>query len=196
MAAARVTGRFDNLIRPRKPFVVVDSYVGPNRRKTPRVGDGINLVAVPNSLRSKSIENLHPTRVRDAIDRAWNDVEERMSRTRRDAIGTLTKRVLSFYDGRGSPDELRRDLRYLVQQGEELVVRHRGGDTVHIAEIAACMTVVARRIMQSPMEPHSKDIRLIPHLAGATRMSVRAPTESVETVGEIVDMIRDYLKLR
>jgi len=195
MDPKRVASRFDALTRPRKPFVVGETYIGPNRRKTPRAGDGFNLLEVPNSLRSKSIDKLHVTRVRDAVDRAWSEVEDRIRRSRRDAIGTLTKRVLGFYDGRGTTDELQRDLRYLIAQGEELISRHRNTETAHIAEIAACMTVVTRRIMRSPTAPAPKDVKLMPHLAGATRMSVRAPTDAVDTVGEIVELIRDYLKL-
>lgn len=195
MPAARLAGRFDIMTRPRKPFIVGDSYVGPNRRRIPRAGDAYHMVSVPNSLRSKSVDNLHPTQVQDLIDRAWVEVADRKSRSRRDVIGVLTRRVMSFYDGQGSPDELRRDLRYLMVKAEELIRRHWETETAHVAEIAACMSGVARRIMQSPTDPGETDLKLMPHLADATRISSQSPNESVDTVREIVGLIRGYLKV-
>jgi DNA-binding response OmpR family regulator len=194
MTPARLASRFEALTRPRKPFVIAESYIGPNRRKGPRVTEGYSMVPVPNSLRSKVVDGLHPTQVQEALDHGWKLVIEAQSRSRRNAITVLTRRILNFYDGKGSPEELRRDLGYLVSKAEELIVRHRRTDSQHVAEIAACMGAVALRMIESPMAPQPKDVKLIPHLSIATRMSSQSPKESIATVREIVELIREYLK--
>jgi CheY-like chemotaxis protein len=196
MPAARLASRFENLTKPRKPFVVAESYIGPNRRKGSRVTEGYSLVQVPNSLRSKVIDGMHQTQVQEAVDHGWRLVTEAQSRSRRNAITILTRRILTYYDGQGSPEELRRDLGYLVAKAEELIDRHRRTDTQHVAEIAACMGAVALRMSQSPTKPTRTDVRLIPHLSIATRMSSQSPQESIAAVREIVDLIRAYLKKR
>jgi CheY-like chemotaxis protein len=192
--ANRLASRLQALTRQRKPFVIAESYIGPNRRKGQRVTEGYSLLPVPNSLRSKVVDGLHPTQVQETIDRGWRLVTEAQSRTRRNAITSLTRRILNFYDGKGSPEELRRDLSYLVSKAEELIDRHRRTDTQHVAEIAACMGAVALRMMESPTAPKPKDVKLIPHLSIATRMSAVSPKESIATVREIVALIREYLK--
>ena len=193
MTADRLAARFEALTRPRKPFVVAESYIGPNRRKGSRVTEGYSLVQVPNSLRSKVIDGVHPTQVQDTIDHGWKLVLDAQSRSRRNAITVLTRRILNFYDGQGSPEELKRDLGYLVSKAEELIDKHRRTDTQHVAEIAACMGAVALRMMEAPTAPQPQDVQLIPHLSIATRMSAQSPKESIATVREIVELIRDYL---
>lgn len=196
MPSQRIAARFDNLARPRKPFVVAEEYIGPNRRKALRRGDGFGFVEVPNSLRGKTVDNMHPSQIQRAVDRAWREVAERQAGFRQDAISTLTDRILAYYNGRGTELELRRDLNYLVAKAETLIARHRDSDTAHVAEIAACMTGVARRIVQNPGSAKRTDIRLMPHLSDATRLSAMSPDEAVETVREITKLIRDYLKVR
>jgi hypothetical protein len=83
-----------------------------------------------------------------------------------------------------------------VTKAESLIARHRDSDTAHVAEIAACMTGVARRIVQNPGSVKRTDIRLMPHLSDATRLSAMSPEDAVETVREITVLIRDYLKVR
>lgn len=196
MPASRIAARFEVLTRPRKPFVVAEEYIGPNRRKALRRGDGFSFVDVPSSLRSKAIDSMHATQIQKAIDRSWRDVSERQAGFRQNAINTLTERIIAFFSGRGTEDELRRDLAYLVDKAEALIARHRDSDSTHVADIAACMMGVARRIVINPAVAKWTDIRLMPHLSDATRLSAMSPDEAVETVREITALIRDYLGLR
>jgi len=188
--------RFENLAKPRKPFVVAEEYVGPNRRKGARISEGYSLLQVPNSLRAKAFESIHPTQVQDAIDRAWAEVLDKQSRIRRNAITVLSTRILKYYDGQGTEAELRRDLKYLVGKAEELIGKHRNTDSQHVAEIAACMGAVALRIMRSPQAPSRTDVKLMPHLSDATRISSQSPKQSIRTVREIAGLIRDYLAMQ
>ncbi len=193
MTPGRIAARFDNLARPRKPFVVAEEYIGPNRRKALRRGDGFSFIDVPNSLRNKTIDNMHVTQIRHQIARSWRDVSEKQGSYKQNAISTLTSRIMTYYDGRGTEEDLHRDLGYLVDKTETIINRHRNTKTSHVAEIAACMTGVARRIIESPTRPRRTDVRLMPHLSSATRQSALSPDEAVETVREITGLIRDYL---
>ncbi|HEY1720207.1 MAG TPA: response regulator [Magnetospirillaceae bacterium] len=195
MTPGKISQRFDNLARPRKPFVVGEEYIGPNRRKALRRGDGFSFVNVPNSLRCKTVDSMHVTQIRQQVARAWRDVSEKQGSYKQDAINTLTTRIMTYYDGRGTEEDLRRDLGYLVSKTETIINRYRNSETAHVAEIAACMTGVARRIIQSPTRPLKTDLRLMPHLSTATRQSALSPDEAVEAVREITMLIRDYLGL-
>lgn len=64
--------RLDNLIHNRKPFVVTSDYIGPDRRKAPRPGEGpraITPITVPNPLRAKALERMEP----DALAKVVNE---------------------------------------------------------------------------------------------------------------------------
>ena len=193
MTPVRLASRFDAMVRPRKPFVVAEEYVGPNRRKALRRGDGYRFIDVPNSLRSKTVDHVHASQIQRAVVYAWREVVERQAGFKQEAINTLTARILSHYDVGGSEENLRRDLGYLVAKAETIIERHRDSDTAHVAEIAACMVGVARRILQSPTSPRRKDLRLMPHLSTAARKSAVAPDEAIDTVVEITLLIRNYL---
>jgi len=52
-SAKSLKERLHNLADRRKPFVVTSDYVGPDRRRTPREGQTIPLIEVPNSLRER-----------------------------------------------------------------------------------------------------------------------------------------------
>ncbi len=195
MPAVRVLNRFDSLTKARKPFVIAETYFGPNRRKAPRPGDEEGMIDVPNTLRAKVVDNTHRNDVAKSVREAWADVLRRKQVRRPRALTVLTDRIMAFYDGRGTEEELRRDLGYLVAKSDELITMYKDSDAPHIAEIAFSMGGIVRRIMTSPMRPKKTDMRLMPHVTEATRLSTQSPQESADTVREVAEMIRSYLKM-
>jgi DNA-binding response OmpR family regulator len=51
----QIADRLQNLVDNRRDFVVTSDYVGPDRRRSPREGQQVPLVKVPNTLRLKAL---------------------------------------------------------------------------------------------------------------------------------------------
>jgi DNA-binding response OmpR family regulator len=76
MTADLVMRRVGAFAEGRKPFVVTDSYIGPSRR-TKRREDGSDddLIQVPNTLRSRVVDNARISELRNILSAALGDVE-------------------------------------------------------------------------------------------------------------------------
>jgi CheY-like chemotaxis protein len=194
MEADRIVGRFDALVRPRRPFAITESFIGPNRRQKPRQGDAACLMHVPHSLRCKLVEELPRYEIQQRIDRTWREISDRKSRAKPEAINVLSDRILAFYAGKGSEQELMRDLRYLVEKSEDLILRCEASGEHHLNELASSMRGVTRRIVTARGAGDKKTIKLMPDLSLAAHKSMAAPGESIETVREIAKVVRDYLE--
>jgi DNA-binding response OmpR family regulator len=196
MPPDKILARFEQLVRPRRPFAVTESYIGPNRRKKQRPGDAMILVHVPNTLRLKLIDQLPRYTIQERIQGTSREISERSERTRPQAIGALSDRILAFYAGKGSEEELMRDIRYLLEKSEELIQRCEASGAAHIQELAASMRGVTRRIVTARKKGDKKTIKLMPNLSRAAHKSMATPDEAVGTVREIAKVVRDFLEER
>jgi len=193
MEPDKIVARFESLVRPRRPFAITESFIGPNRRQKPRPGDAACLMHVPHCLRSKLVEELPRYEIQQRIDRTWREISERKSRTKPEAINVLSDRILAFYAGKGSEQELMRDLRYLVEKSEDLILRCEASGERHLNELASSMRGVTRRIVTARGAGDKKTVKLMPDLSKAAHKSMAAPNDSVETVREIAKVVREFL---
>lgn len=193
MPTDRAVSRFEQLMKPRRPFAVTKSFIGPNRRQAPRPGENAYLVSVPNTLRAKVLEKLVATEVQERIERSWREINERRTRVRPGAILDLAERVQASLDGRGSEEELRRDLRYLAQKGAELIARCEGTGEVHLGELADAMRGVVDGLSMAPQAKRRTHARLMPDLSRAAHKSLSGPQTSADAVREIARVVREWL---
>jgi DNA-binding response OmpR family regulator len=193
MPADKVMARFEMLVKPRRPFAVTESFIGPNRRQGLRPGENTILVHVPHCLRSKLIDRLQRFEVQQRIDSTWREIEERKTRVKPEAIYTLSDRVIAFFQGKGTEEMLRRDLRYLVEKSEELILRCEGSGEVHLSELASSMRGVVRGLVMAPHARRRTHARLMPDLSRAAHQSLAKPGDSVGTVREIAQVVREWL---
>ncbi len=193
MPVDRVVNRFEQLLKPRRPFAVTESFIGPNRRQAQRPGENAYLVVAPNTLRLKIFEKLVGSDVQDRINRSWGEISERRIRVRPGAILDLSERVLAFFNGEGSEEALHRDLSYLVQKGEELIARCEGTGEIHLNELADSMRGVVQGLTVAPYGKRRTHARLMPDLSRAAHKSLNRPQASIDTVREIARVVRDWL---
>ncbi|HEY1721907.1 MAG TPA: response regulator [Magnetospirillaceae bacterium] len=193
MPMDRVLNRFEQLTKPRRPFAITESFIGPNRRQGMRPGENVQLVQVPHSLRHKLVEQLQRFEVQQRIDRSWREVAERKSRVKPEAIYALSDRVIAFFHGKGSEETLKRDLRYLVEKSEELILRCEGIGAHHLNELATSMRGVVRGLVMAPENKRRTHARLMPDLTRAAHLSLAKPDDAIETVVEIARAVRDWL---
>lgn len=72
----QVQDRIATLIKDRRGFVVTSDYTGPDRRKSPRGGNQIPLLQVPNTLRLKATGRWTTTNVRQLMAESIRQVSE------------------------------------------------------------------------------------------------------------------------
>lgn len=193
MPKDRVLNRFEQLSKPRRPFAITESFIGPNRRTAMRPGENAQLVHVPHSLRFKLVEKLQRFEVQQRIDRTWREVAERKSRVKPEAIYALSERVIAYFQGKGTEEMLKRDLRYLVEKSEELILRCESTGAEHLNALADSMRGVVRGLVMAPEDKRRTHARLMPDLTRAAQMSLNKPDDSVDTVVEIARVVREWL---
>jgi len=75
-SAKQVQDRIVNLIDGRRKFVVTSDYLGPDRRKSPREGQQIPLIEVPNTLALKAHGTMDRNHIGEWIDQAQRRINE------------------------------------------------------------------------------------------------------------------------
>jgi CheY-like chemotaxis protein len=193
MPKDRVLHRFDQLTRDRRPFAITESFIGPNRRHMVRPGENVQMVHVPNSLRFKLVDKLPRFEIQRRIDSTWREVAERRSRVRPEAIFALSDRVLASLEKGGDESALKRDLRYLVEKSEELILKCESLGAVHISDLANSMRGVVRGLVIAPQHKRRTHARLMPDLTRAAQLSIARPDDDADTVTEIARVVRDWL---
>ncbi|WP_162937468.1 response regulator [Indioceanicola profundi] len=73
-SAKQVQDRVAKLVEHRRPFVVTSDYIGPDRRRSPREGQQIPLVEVPDTLRLKALGQLDRGAIGEQIGAAMHAV--------------------------------------------------------------------------------------------------------------------------
>ncbi|HLN25877.1 MAG TPA: response regulator [Patescibacteria group bacterium] len=189
--------RIGNFARGRKPFVVTHDYIGPDRRKDPRPGEPpkTELIEVPNPLRSKVVGGTDLVNLQRMIDNATVRLNEHKMERYSVQVGFLVTRIVAFYDGAGSIEELVGDLDRLLFIGEDLSRRLRGTNYAHVAELALSLTALVGRIQDLPATPDHVDIGLLGKLAQAIRRAFSADQQGAVTAQAISDTLSEFAAL-
>ncbi len=194
MTADLVMRRVGAFAEGRKPFVVTDGYVGPSRR-TKRREDGSDddLIQVPNTLRSRVVDNARISQLRDILSAALSDVENKKTETRLKSVVRLTQRLQHQLADHGRVGDLRRTLDLLVEKAEEVVREHAGSSVPHVAELAARISKLARRAAGAQDRPSQMEVNLLVKLSDAVMSSFTASAAAQEIAGQISGMVDKYL---
>jgi len=186
--------RIGNFARGRKPFVVTHDYIGPDRRKSPRDGEApkTELIEVPNPLRSKVVGGADLVNLQRMIDNATARLNEHKMERYSVQVGFLVERIVAFYDGAGSIDELLGDLDRLLFIGEDLSRRLCGTSYAHVAELALSLVALVGRILDRPATPEQVDIDLLGKLALAIRRAFSADQQDAVAAQAISDTISEF----
>ena len=179
--------RLTYLAKSRKPFVVTHDYIGPDRRKEPRPGEGqkTELIEVPNPLRAKALGNGDLSSLQRMIDGATKRLNEEKMRRYAVQIGFLVNRVTSFFNGSGTREECQMDIERLLFVGEDLSRRLRGTNFGHIAELAASLTNRAQQLAVNEQTPDQRDIDLLSKLSESIRQGFAAGYKTVAVAQQI-----------
>ncbi len=194
MTADLVMRRMGAFTEGRKPFVVTNAYIGPSRRAKRREdGSDDELIDVPNTLRSKVVDNARLEQLRQILEAALNDVANKKTETRLKAIDRLTQRLQNQQAEHSRVGELRRTLDLLAEKADEVVQDHDESAMPHIAEIASRIAKLAHRISEGSGRPGHVELSLLLKLSAALMASFTASAASQEIAGQISGMVDKYL---
>ena len=194
MTADLVVRRVGSFADGRKPFVVTNSYVGPSRRAKRREdGSDDDLIQVPNTLRSKLVDNNRLAELQVIIDAALASVESKKNETRLKAVVRLTQKLLAQHAEHSRAGEMRRTLDLLAEKADEVVTEHKESETSHVAEIAARIGKLARRISAGTGRPGNVEVSLLAKLSDAVVSSFTAASAAAQISHAIAGMVDKFL---
>jgi len=191
-----VQDRMTNLARGRKPFVVTHDYIGPDRRKADRVGEGAGtpLIEVPNTLFSKAIEGKNPSDLQKMIDQATSSLNTHKMQRYSVQVSYLVRRILQNNGLSEMGDIFADDCRTLQVVGEDLSRRLRGTVYAHVGELASTLTGLISRFNVPDFKPTDVDLELLGKLAQAIRRAFSAEQDSAALAQKISDTVSSFTR--
>lgn len=174
----QILDRIHSLVHNRAPFVVTSDYVGPDRRDGDKRDSTVPNLAVPNSLRDKTMGQFDArefkNRVRSAITTVSSWKMElhayRLAADAETAANDFAKDPYSI-----DPDCLHR----LRDSASDLKGRAQKVSLVSITELCEALLSVVGSVRRGPHDGLGKDIELLIQLSMAIRVAVD-PAEPTE----------------
>jgi DNA-binding response OmpR family regulator len=201
MTADQVVRRLDGFTRGRKPFVVTESFIGPNRRALRRNdGSDDDLTAVPNTLRVKVVFNHRLSLLGQLMNVGTSRLTKKKSETRLRTVTRLSRRLIDLHKQASlagpavASGEWRKTLALLVEKTDEITSEHKGDSaTDHIAEIGARIGQLARRWTDATERPPVVEVVLVAQLADALSGAYAQNEDVPDIAREIAAVVDSFL---
>ena len=175
ISPAQLIERVNILTRYRKRFVVTTDYVGPTRRAASRPeSQEIPEFGVPNPLLLKATGNYDAETLKREIDEIAHTINEQKLERHAYQTGYLVDNILPLYGDGGADEGVIEHLERLLFVSEDIGRRLSGTEYAHVGELCQSMTGVVNRILEAPLSPADKDLRLLPELSLAIKSSFDA----------------------
>jgi len=185
--------RVGMLSKERKSFVMTPGYVGPTRRAERRNdGSDDNLVAVPNTLRAKVVEQKDARAIASIVEagRASLDKEKALSGFR--VIVRQARRLAELKSEDSEPAESHRVLDTMIKMAGEALGQSKDAGAAHATAIAERIAKLAARARQAPRGPAKLEIDLLTKLADAAMAAAEAKPDAAAAVPAIVAVVDGY----
>lgn len=201
MTADQVVRRLDGFTRGRKPFVVTETFIGPNRRAARRDdGSDDDLTPVPNTLRVKVVFNDRLPALGQLLQLGQSRLDRKKSETRLKAVTRLARRLVDLHKQANlagpqvASGEWRRTLALLVEKADEITLEHKGTSARdHIAEIGARIGQLARRWTEAAERPPAVEVVLVAQLSDALVGAFAENEDVPEIAREIASVVDSFL---
>lgn len=194
LSPAQLLARIEILVEKRKPFIVTNSYIGPDRRGVDSYTEGegeISRIDVPNALRATVTGEMSKQEMEAAIASSLGVVNGQRLGKSGDRISWLIKRITAGYkSGTGGllEPKVSSFLVELIKLGDETTKRIQGTGFEHVAYLCETLNSVAERMNAAGAKAAETDKALLSELANAFK------TAFVSTDGaDIAKKIRDTL---
>lgn len=196
LSVETVQERMGVLARGRKPFVVTHDYIGPDRRKSDRIGEGTGtpLIEVPNTLYSKLVEGKSQSDLQKLIDQAAGQLNTHKMQRYSVQVGYLVKRICENYGQIEMGDIVADDCRTLQRVAEDLSRRLKGTLYAHVGELAGTLTGLVQRINATGFKASDVDLELLTKLSQAIRRAFSSEQDTAALAQKISDTVSSFTK--
>ena len=188
MSTTQLADRVNGLVTARKPFIVTEDYVGPERRQIVRGLSEGGLMIVPNSLKAK-VEN------RPDLDATPENIELAMSaiKDRRVTIFTeqflrLSNKVASMGIVLNDLDDRNTILQQMIKMNQELLGLIQGTEYDHIETLCGAFEDVLKRVEKSAKDLSSQDKELMFQIPFAIHTACKQVRKSANLAFDIEDV--------
>ena len=167
-----IIDRISTLVYSRKPFVVTDRYLGPDRRDSPRDEPSLPLMDVPNSLKDKAFGEFKFKNHLKQIRSALMEVDGRKLQS--SAVMLAYKVANIARDCARYPAAV--DTNQLTNVASSaLGLQQRAEDLRehHVSELCGAVNTVVLALVESAGKPQQRDIQLLNQLSLALRAAYR-----------------------
>lgn len=180
LSVETVQERMGLLAKGRKPFVVTHDYIGPDRRKADRIGEGLGtqLIDVPNTLHAKVVEGKTHAELQKLIDSAATQLNTHKMQRYSVQVSFLVKRIVENNGKSEMGDIFTDDLRTLQKVAEDLSRRLKGTVYAHVGELAATLTNLVQRVNGAGFRASDVDLELLGKLAQAIRRAFASKADA------------------
>lgn len=193
----RLFESISNLMDQRKPFVVAHDYVGPSRRLDRRTDlGGDKLMRVPNTMRSRAIDNVSEDELQRMVDTAVANLRDRQLVACGVEVDNQAKRLVEVYGAfKASPtraDDVRKTLHRLQELADDLHGRCAGGPYERIGDLATMVVALTQRIERASPGQAATEVQLLAKLAASIQRAVSVERDSVGVMTDIANTIAGY----
>ncbi|MBK19745.1 MAG: hypothetical protein CMM52_13005 [Rhodospirillaceae bacterium] len=186
--------RIETLVYNRKPFVVTSSYIGPDRRSTPRIGkQAVQPVTVPNILHSKVMGEENTASLQRMVDAATAKVNLNKIIRNGIQIGFLTKQILAAYEKETADAPQMGHLHDLIDIVEDSIRRVQTTKYEPITKLFKAIIAVAQNLEKAFDAPEEKDLQLLPELAMSVHLALKDEDQNGEATDQISEAISEAL---
>ena len=195
ISPADLFGRIKTLVSKRKPFVVTSDYIGPDRRRDAgrNAGDGIPLIDVPNTLRSKAMgEPVNVSDLKAAVGEVMTEINDQRLVRHSYQINFLVGIIFPAYQAGEVTPEIRVHVTQLAEVAAEVEGRLAGSRFEHVGELCQPLSGVAPSIRGSWREPNRKDVELLKPLSQAILAGFNPDKDSTDMASEITNMVSKF----
>ncbi len=195
LSVTRLTEGIEKFTRSRRPFVTSYDYVGPTRRAAKRDNEEPGgLIYVPNTLRSKVVNNLSDSELQRMVDVALIELEDKQLEARGFEASRLADRLCAAYEESALQSDKDELLDRLYAVSNELFRRSEGTTSHQVANLAKMIQALVVRIRSGRLETVGTEVQLISKLSLVIRRALTVERNAVELMEQIVDTVAGYSK--
>ncbi len=188
MSTNQLADRVHGLVSDRKPFIVTEDYVGPERRQIVRGLSQGSLMIVPNSLKAK-VEN------RPELDATPENIELAMSAIKDRRVTIFTEQFLRLSSQVVSMGAILKDLddrhaiiQQMIKMNGELLRLIQGTEYNHIEALCSAFSDVLRRVEKLTGELSSQDKELMFQIPFAIHTACKEVRKSASLAFDIEEV--------
>jgi len=194
MSTQQIADRVSGLVSSRKPFVVAENYIGPDRRNMLRLGQTANTLIVPNSLKAKVEDRPELDATPGNVKLALAAVNERKITIYTERFLLLSKKVMSLTGGLEDLERRRELVLQMLEINADLIKRIDGSDLKHLLPLADALEKLLERVAGSAKELSEQDRELMYQIPFALHKASEQARLSADMAFDIAKLSKEIRK--